>query len=562
MTTPLPTIALFDGIDSRIVEELLAELPTRKLSTGEYLCHEGEGGRSMFILRRGLARVEVGDDKTTVGRLRRGDVVGEMSMLTGEPRTASVVASVPTDVLEFDRDTFTAAIGRHPELLENLTRILSERLAQTTRSQGERAGRGEAITLVVGPGLVRVAREVVEAVGRTSPGSVATVDLSDTEVPASDKVEEVVGALDDQLAANRTVAIVAPSDFGKLDLLTLHTDRTLVLAASEADAGRIVGRLRADPPLAEFALVDAADPAGEDIDGFPIVRSVDTSEPRDVRWLGRHLAGTKLGLALGAGGAKGYAHVGALRVLEEAGYEIDYVAGSSIGAIIGACMGMGMDSHAIEASMRKMFTEDNVKQLFSLSFAGTSAGGDTMKAMLLDLVGDRTFADLSIPLVVMTVDLGAKLPEPIDSGPVLDALLAATALAGFVPPFRRGDQRLIDALALVPVPSETVRSAGADITVSVNIMSRRLLPAWPGLEPPETKDKKERMLEVLLDVMDLGQLDASVRHAAMADVPMTPEFGPATWRDFELADRFLAAGREAALEQLPDLQARSRPSVT
>jgi predicted acylesterase/phospholipase RssA/CRP-like cAMP-binding protein len=558
--TSFPRIALFDGIDPGAVDGLLDGLPSRKLATGEYLCREGDDGSTLFILRRGLARVEVGENRASVRRLRRGDVVGEISMLTGDVRTASVVASVPTEVLEFGRDAFTTAIAAHPQLLENLTRILSERLTHTTQSQGDESGRGEAITLVVGPGLVRLAQDVIDAVERTTPGSTVSIDVGDTEVPAADKVEEVIGKLDDQLAEHRTVTIVAPWDFGKLDLLALHTDRTLVLAATAADATEIVKRLGSDPVGAEIAITDGGDHT--EIDRVPVVAAVRSSQPRDVRWIGRHLARTKVGLALGAGGAKGYAHVGALRVLEESGYEIDSVAGSSIGAIVGTCIGMGMDSHAIEEAMRSMFTEDNVQAMFTLSFAGTSTGGDTMRSMLTRLVGDKTFADLEVPLVVMAVDLDAKQPEAIDSGPLLDALLAATALAGFVPPFRRGDQRLIDALALVPVPSEAARSAGADVTVSVNIMSRRVLPAWPGHEPPETKDKKERMLEVLLDVMDLGQLDASIRHAAMADVPMTPEFGPATWRDFDLADLFLAAGREAALEQLDELRFRARPSIT
>jgi hypothetical protein len=67
------------------------------------------------------------------------------------------------------------------------------------------------------------------------------------------------------------------------------------------------------------------------------------------------------------------------------------------------------------------------------------------------------------------------------------------------------------------------------------------------------------MLETLLEVMDLAQLDASVRHAAKADVTVTPRFGPCTWRDFHMADRFLEAGREAAREMLPALIEIARP---
>jgi NTE family protein len=181
--------------------------------------------------------------------------------------------------------------------------------------------------------------------------------------------------------------------------------------------------------------------------------------------------------------------------------------------------------------------------------------------MLSELTQDKTFADLALPMTVMTVDLRSREPEPITSGPLLDALLAATALAGFVPPFKRGTQRLIDALALVPVPAEAAREAGADVTLSVNIMSRDVLEAWPGQEAPEVVSKRERMLDTLLEVMDLGQLDASIRSAAAADVPITPVFGPATWRDFELADLFLEAGTLAATDRLDAIAELARPSL-
>jgi hypothetical protein len=69
------------------------------------------------------------------------------------------------------------------------------------------------------------------------------------------------------------------------------------------------------------------------------------------------------------------------------------------------------------------------------------------------------------------------------------------------------------------------------------------------------------MLETLLEVMDLAQIDSSVRHAALADVVLTPRLGPCTWRDFHLADLFLEAGRQAAQEQLPALRALARPQA-
>jgi NTE family protein len=163
----------------------------------------------------------------------------------------------------------------------------------------------------------------------------------------------------------------------------------------------------------------------------------------------------------------------------------------------------------------------------------------------------------------MAVNLTERASAPIREGPIWEALRASTALAGMFPPYEREGQRLVDGVALIPVPTDAVADDGADITVSVNLMSRETLAAWPGREapPPEPEKPGSRMIATLLEVMDLSQLDTSVRHAALADVVVTPRFGPGTWRDFELADLFLAAGREAAEEQLPSLRSLARPQT-
>ena len=97
-------------------------------------------------------------------------------------------------------------------------------------------------------------------------------------------------------------------------------------------------------------------------------------------------------------------------------------------------------------------------------------------------------------------------------------------------------------------------------------MYKRQLAAWPGESDEAAAAAVRRrtgsgMLDTLLEVMELAELDNSVSHAARADVVVTPRFGPASWRDFHLADRFLAAGRAAAEEELPSLRALASPRL-
>jgi NTE family protein len=531
----------------------------RDFAPGDVICRAGDPGDTLFVIVDGLARV-TGSDGDLIARLRRSDVIGEMSLVTGEPRSASVVAAVPTAVLELGRDDFAGLIARHPSILSNLNRILSRRLAETTARVAEERSRGEAVALVVGEAGARVVPQVLEASATSSARPVASLDARAAPEPA-------LAALDDQLARHGTVLLPAAIDQELLRPVLEAVDRTIALVGEAGELEQLDRLLAAGERADVVVLADS--PAGTGLVGeasTPVVRVVHLDPTgslpaRDAGWIGRHVTRTKLGLALGAGGAKGYAHVGALAVLEGAGYTVDAVAGSSIGAIVGSLIALGMSAAEIDSAMRYAFRPEIVTETFKLSFGGTSTGLETMAETLKELTSEKTFDDIVLPLVVMTVGLDSRAPEPITDGPLWQSLLAATALAGLFPPYERDGARLVDGLALVPVPTDAAIDAGADVTVSVDIIGGDLLPAWPGEEPPpkEEKGPRARMLDTLLEVMDLAQLDSSRRHAARADVPLTPRFGPSTWRDFHLADLFYEAGRRAAEEHLPALQALAKP---
>ena len=559
---PLARNPLFDGLPPESLDGLAAGMTRRTFQPGDVICRAGEPGDSLFVIVDGLARVTGSDGVDVVARLRRGDVLGEMSLVSDEPRSATVIAAVPTTVLELGRDDFASLIGRHPEILSNLNRILSRRLAETTARVADPRSRGEAVAVLVGEAGARVVPQLIEATEAATPRPVGSLD-------ARPSPQTALSALDDLLASRATV--VVPVSLGQelLRQLLEAVDRTVALVSSKDELDQVAAALAPGERAEVVVLAEPGDERLEPTPSTPVLRvfTVEPSGalgPRESAWLGRHLARTKLGLALGAGGAKGYAHVGALYVLEEAGYTVDLVAGSSIGAIVGAWLALGMSASEIDATMRHVFRPEAVEETFKLSFSGTSTGLDVMTRELKESTHERTFDDVVIPLVVMTVGLDSRAPEPITEGPLWQALLAATALAGLFPPYDRNGERLVDGLALVPVPTDAVVDAGADITVSVDIIGGDLLPAWPGEKPvpAEPKGARARMLDTLLEVMDLAQLDSSRRHAARADIPLTPQFGPSTWRDFQLADLFLEAGRAVAEEHLPALRALAKPQLS
>src|SRR6266542_395959 len=172
----LAGMPLFEGLEAAALEEIRGQMQPRRFNARSFLCRRGEPGDSLLVIRSGLAEVFVDplDGATTFPQLRPGDIVGEIALLTGEPRSANVRASVTTDVLELSREAFAAITARHPAILVNLSRILGRRLARPN-VQAKQQRRGELVALVIGRRAAPLVAEVIEATRGASPGSVAAV---------------------------------------------------------------------------------------------------------------------------------------------------------------------------------------------------------------------------------------------------------------------------------------------------------------------------------------------------------------------------------------------------
>jgi len=175
----------------------------------------------------------------------------------------------------------------------------------------------------------------------------------------------------------------------------------------------------------------------------------------------------KIGLALGSGAARGLAHIGVLKVLEEEGIEVDVIAGTSIGAFIGALYASGvpvsqMQEVALNVDWRRL------ARLIDPTFP--SAGlidGKKVSLFMSELLPVRTFEELRIPLGVIATDLETGEPLIIKKGQLLQALQAAVAFPGIFPPIRFGDRFLIDGGLCNPVPVDVAIDLGAEVVIGV-----------------------------------------------------------------------------------------------
>ena len=154
MSTASPPPHLFAGLDPQTTAALLGRMARRRFDAEQHLCRQGDAGDSLYLIMDGLLEIwlEQDGERRLIARLRPGDAVGEMSLLTGEPRAASVVAAVPSEILELDARTFAGILAEHPIVLRNVALMLIERQKLANEQILLRRERGEALALVIGEG--------------------------------------------------------------------------------------------------------------------------------------------------------------------------------------------------------------------------------------------------------------------------------------------------------------------------------------------------------------------------------------------------------------------------
>jgi len=551
---------LFRGLSDAELDDIARELRPRTLAEGEYLCRKGEAGHCLWLISSGLLEVRLPGPGTTISVLRRHDLVGEASLLTSEPRSADVVAVLPTEVLELDQAAFARASSHYPHIFENVIRLLLRR--QTTQNEriARQGQRGEVVTLVAGAQGNRLLEAIVAAVHRNPNRRACLFDLTGQlgasgHVVSSADIDAWRASLDQAMASHRVVINIAQPETPGLRETLLHSDR-VVLLMSAVEAARFCEQTASHRVNRELILAEE-EKLVPGAAALPVIRAPRIQGRPDPDWLARHLTRTKLGLALGAGGARGYAHVAAIRTLREAGYCFDYVTGASIGSIVGSGVAMGFDDRELARSIGHLLSYDVCGPYFRLNKElSVEEGLKVFFDALGEHAGGRQIEDLPTPFALMTADLNSRRPFLFQEGSLAEALCAALSIPGLAPPYAYQQRRLVDGVTISPVPTRSARDLGADIVVSINLMSRGDLPEWPPDEQgcaPEVKPSKP--IDPVVETVIMLQTDTSVRHAGEADVVITPRFGPSSWRDIHYAKLFEQAGRTAAEENLPLLRA-------
>ncbi|HQB51268.1 MAG TPA: patatin-like phospholipase family protein [bacterium] len=177
-----------------------------------------------------------------------------------------------------------------------------------------------------------------------------------------------------------------------------------------------------------------------------------------------------VGLALGGGGARGLAHVGVLKVLEEANFQIDYIAGTSIGAVIGAWLALGKSLNELEELCLSFDRSKAWRELVDIGNPRYSfLAGKKIKKFLQKAFGSKTFANCKIPFAVVATDLANGQEIILRRGKLVDAILASVSVPGLLPPVKFGKKYLVDGGPANITPISVVREMGAKLIMASDL---------------------------------------------------------------------------------------------
>lgn len=245
----------------------------------------------------------------------------------------------------------------------------------------------------------------------------------------------------------------------------------------------------------------------------------------------------KIGLALGGGVVRGFAHLGVLEVLEAEGLQIDFLGGTSVGAIMAYSYAAGMQvSH-----MKEMSEEFGWLQLARPIFPREAfVSFDLLEKYLIRALGDLHFSDLARPLVVMATDVKTGESVALTEGSVAAAVRASCSVPGFVLPKQIGGRDLVDGGISCNVPIAPVRALGADYVIGVDIFEQA---EHKGLGP----------LGMGLTAMEI-MVRRSGNGLAHAECIIKPNLSNATYINFNKRHELIALGRTAAQASLPEIR--------
>jgi NTE family protein len=594
--------SILDAVPVQDLAEILGSRTERRsYPAGAIVVAEGDSPHEIYVVESGSADAFVTDRyrrEHRIGSVARGGTIGEMSLLTGEPAAATIRAATDLEVLVLRDTDFDRIAARHPAIYRNIGAIMADRLDRSNRRPlRDTTGRVTVLRDWGAPPALGYALASSMAWHLRRPVLLLVLDENPAEeLLALDRatprpslrVRRRAAADGDSRGQVRADLQVLRSavDFAadtlalRVEELCGYYEHVLVQVRVESPllgAGRVVhlgpstGASYPQPERPGAAIVGWSDtgvrwrpdargvlrvpaPTGEEEAALPGgLLSPSGAAGRALGWAARDLARLKVGLALGAGGARGYTHCGVLEVLDRAGLSADYLSGTSIG---GAAAAMYADGSSADEIADALDAVGSATFRIALSRQGALLSSRRIRDHVRRKFGERRFEELDVPLAVTAVDLPTGKEIVFDRGLLWPAVMASMAIPGIYPAQRIGPYTAVDGGIMNPVPTSVVAEMGADVVVAVRLGTHTT--ERERTEAVAPRPGGTSLFQSILRSMELMQSKIDLETASAGTILIAPEFGDAGvvgLRRFAEGRRYAELGAAAAEAALPRLAA-------
>ncbi|VAV88116.1 Serine protease [hydrothermal vent metagenome] len=551
---------IFRSLDPQIRATILNATERLKIRAGDHLFEAGDAGDAIYVVTTGSLGVyfpgPTGYPQLSAV-IKPGETVGEMAVISGEPRSATVTAIRDCELIKLTRVEFDRLVQSKPVIMNELNRLLVHRLQQVaTQSQGKL----EPKTIALLP---------------ASQNSNLSLMLGKlTQVLTEDEVKyTVISAKNGMESLNRLSQLEAQCDLvlflGQSGEVAWNAkcarqaDRILIIANADerphSDLSIEVLRQRAIHQLVDLILlqpktISLPKKTTAWLDTIPVNRHFHIRDTKaDWQHLAKILTGRGLGVVLSGGGARAYAHIGALRAIQDMGLTIDFLGGSSMGAIIAACHAHGWTIDEIERRVRHSFVSSNPLSDYTLPLMSL-VRGHKVERLLFENFGEANIADLWTPFFCVSSNLTNGLVHIHKTDKLWKALRASIALPGILPPVPTKHGILVDGGVLDNMPVDVMRGAHRGPVIAVDVAREQMMDTeWFERENNRPWYRKALSPPIIAILMRSGTVNGeaiSRKQAGRADLIVEPPLGGIEIRQWKCFDETIEIGYNETMKQL------------
>jgi NTE family protein len=575
----------FGSLEPAVLRDLKAEFSFETIKGGEHLMHQGDPSDSLYLIisgRVGVYLVDASGEKKLLIELGRGQTVGEMGLITHEPRSADVYALRDTLVARLSIESFERLLNKYPkDIMEHYAGASIKRL--TSQIQGKPASRKVAISIALLPAQPDIPvklfasrmAQALQAIGSTilitsqyceEQLSVEGIAQASAEDPANSRL---VLWLSEQEAEYKYVIYAGDPVHSQWTERCLRQADHILLLSMQPNLSILPDLTRASAYLVLLYGDDASHPTGT---RAALARhhlsehfKVHLNRSSDYARLARLLTGNGIGVVLSGGGARAIGQIGVLRALIEAGFEFDAFCGVSAGAVNAALFAMGLTPQ--ESLSRWLAAARPVDYTFPFH---SLVSGKNWTAGMQELMGDWQIEDLWLDYFCISANLTRSNLVVHRSGSLFQAVRASSSGPGILPPVYYDGDVLVDGGLINNFPANIMRAdprIGYIIGIDVSEVHERFsmppfsysVSGWRSLlarfVPFLEKPKIPNILEILSESMTISKSQSETSNRSLVDFYLVPPVQGFNLMDFDKMAAIVEVGYQYGRKVVAERQA-------